>query len=181
MMRYLPVLAFLLLFSVLAVGLWRQISLPPTQVGGIENQALPVLKLNYVMGEKLPEAAPFMGRVTVLNIFASWCVPCIAELPQLAVLYATPKVQVVGIAWHDKPDVIKRWVAQHGALFHSIYQDADNQTGVKLGIRGVPETYIVDAKGIVRYHHLGPIDAYNRKEEIEPLLAKLVAENNEGK
>lgn len=178
-LRYFPVILFFLTFAFLGASLWLNGTRNVPGASGLNGEALPELTLNHIMGERFEgHDAAFKGHVTVLNIFASWCVPCIAELPQLTALYGEKDVKVIGIAWHDSAATIKNWVAQHGAQFHSIYQDADNQTGVKLGIRGVPETFIIDKKGVIRYRHQGPLDRFNREKHITPLIHTLVGEVN---
>lgn len=170
MIRYIPVVAFAALFAVLAYGLVHSDDVQAPEASSLIGNALPTLAL-----EPLDSAAPFTAKngVQVINIFASWCMPCIAELPELTPLANEKGVTLVGIAWHDTPEKLRPWLKKHKAPYTRVYRDSDNQTGVKLGIRGVPETFIVDASGTVRYHHIGPVDAYTRDTVLIPLIRGL--------
>jgi cytochrome c biogenesis protein CcmG/thiol:disulfide interchange protein DsbE len=143
------------------------------QSGQLVGKPIATLNLTHVTGKKLPITAPFTDQITVLNLFASWCTPCIAELPELAKLYGLKNVQIIGITWHDKQPAVLDWVKKHHAKFDAIYADADFQTGTLLGIRGIPESFIIDHLGVIRYHHSGPIDARLHEREILPLIKEL--------
>ena len=169
-MRYVPVALFAALFAVLAYGLLHADDVQAPGASPMLNQSLPKLTLEPFTGDS---AFTPKGRVQVVNIFASWCTPCIAELPELVPLRQIDGVALVGIAWHDAPEKLRAWVKKYQAPYDHIYRDMDNQTGVKLGIRGVPETFVVDRDGIIRFHHVGPLDRHTREAELEPLLREL--------
>lgn len=111
----------------------------------------------------LPEALP--GRATVaspapgprmINVFASWCVPCIAEAPHLMTLKARG-VAIDAVAIRDRPEDIADFLSRYGDPYRGIGLDADSRVQVSLGSSGVPETFIVDGNGIIRFQHIGPI------------------------
>lgn len=108
------------------------------------------------------------GKPKLLNIWASWCIPCAAEAPQLAELQGKG-AQVVGVAIRDKPEDVAAFLAQYGNPYARI--GADNLSSVQLAIgsSGVPETFVVDGQGIIRYQHIGDI----RKPDVAMLLGKL--------
>jgi cytochrome c biogenesis protein CcmG/thiol:disulfide interchange protein DsbE len=108
------------------------------------------------------------GKPKLLNIWASWCIPCAAEAPQLAKLKAQG-VQIMGIAIRDKPEDVAAFLEQYGNPYARI--GADNLSSVQLAIgsSGVPETFVVDGQGIIRYQHIGDI----RKPDVAMLLGKL--------
>ena len=167
MIRFVPVALFAALFGVLAYGLVHSEDVNAPEPSHIVGKPLPALKL-----EALDHTQPFTAKngVQIINVFASWCAPCIAELPELVPLAHEKNVTLIGISWHDAAEKLRPWLKQHKAPYELVYRDADNQTGVKLGIRGVPETYVVDGDGIVRFHHAGPIDAFTRDTKIIPLI-----------
>ena len=108
------------------------------------------------------------GKPRLLNIFASWCIPCAVEAPQLAAL-AKQGVQIDGIAIRDRPDDVAAFLARHGNPFARIGADDVSAVQMALGSSGVPETFVVDAKGVIRYQHIGEI----RANQVPLIFAKL--------
>lgn len=97
------------------------------------------------------------GGVRVVNFFASWCPPCAAELPFLVQAAERSDVPVIGVVWRDKPERIEQFLQENGDPFRAIYLDSNNRLAGALGLRGLPETMVLDANNVIRYHHLGPI------------------------
>ena len=93
----------------------------------------------------------------MVNVFASWCVPCITEAPLLLEL-KRQGVKIDAIAVRDRPQDVAAFLARHGDPFERIGSDPESQVQLALGSSGVPETFIVDGRGVVRYQHMGPID-----------------------
>jgi len=108
------------------------------------------------------------GKPRLLNIFASWCVPCAVEAPQLAAL-AQQGVEIDGVAIRDRKEDVARFLAQNGNPFKRIGKDDVSQVQVAIGSSGVPESFVVDSKGIIRYQHIGDI----RAEDVPMILRKL--------
>lgn len=108
------------------------------------------------------------GKVRLLNIFASWCVPCAVEAPQLARLKAGG-VELVGVAIRDRPDEVQAFLARHGNPFSRIGADNVSAIQFSLGSSGVPESFVIDGKGVIRYQHIGEI----RPEHIPVLLQQI--------
>ena len=96
------------------------------------------------------------GRPHLVNVFASWCVPCRVEAPQLAAL-SRRGVPIVGIAVRDRPEDLARFLAAYGNPFQAIGADSDRRVQIELGSAGVPETFVVDGRGIIRHQHIGAI------------------------
>jgi len=108
----------------------------------------------------------------LVNFFASWCVPCRAEHPLLTRL-AGEGVPLQGVAYKDKPEDAKTWLQQLGDPYKRIGQDRDGRTAIEFGVYGVPETYVIDRKGTIRYRQVGPITPSDYDTKIKPLLAEL--------
>lgn len=108
------------------------------------------------------------GKVRLVNIFASWCVPCAVEAPQLAALKAAG-VDVVGVAIRDKPADLKAFLDRNGNPFSRIGADNVSAIQFQLGSSGVPESFVVDGKGVIRYQHIGEI----RPEQVSLILAEI--------
>jgi len=108
------------------------------------------------------------GKPKLLNVFASWCVPCAAEAPQLATL-ARAGVEVDGVAIHDRREDLARFLVANGNPYTAIGRDDQRQVQLAIGSSGVPETYVIDGQGIIRYQHIGDI----RPDDVPMLLNRL--------
>lgn len=113
------------------------------------------------------------GEVVLVNVFASWCIPCRAEHPLLMELAAADSVRVVGINYRDKPADARRWLAQLGNPYRRIGADERGRTAIDWGVSGVPETFVVDRTGRIRYQHIGPMARPDLEDKILPLLEVL--------
>ena len=110
------------------------------------------------------------GKPVLVNFFASWCAPCLAEAPLLMRLKEREGVAIVGIAWKNKPDEARAWLARLGDPFKAVGYDLDGKFALDWGLSGVPETFLVDAQGIVRLHFRSPITERDFRQRILPLL-----------
>ncbi|MEJ0026950.1 MAG: DsbE family thiol:disulfide interchange protein [Rhizomicrobium sp.] len=111
------------------------------------------------------------GRVTLVNLFASWCVPCREEAAQLAQLARARGVRLIGIAYKDKPDAARAFLNEYGNPFERIGLDAEGRAGIEWGISGVPETFVLDRHGIVR-GRFGPLSPDGLVVDILPAIAR---------
>lgn len=115
------------------------------------------------------------SKVTLLNVFASWCGGCKYEHPMLMKISEDSRVGLVGINWKDDPARGADWIAKYGNPYAMIGDDSTGRTGIDLGVTGVPETFLIDHGGRVRYRHAGPITPEIWKSEIEPMIAEIEA------
>jgi cytochrome c biogenesis protein CcmG/thiol:disulfide interchange protein DsbE len=113
------------------------------------------------------------GQVWLLNVWASWCVACRQEHPLLVDLAKKKAVPIVGLNYKDKPDAAKGWLAQWGDPYDLSVKDLDGRVGIDYGVYGVPETFVIDKAGVIRYKQIGPIteDVWNKK--MRPLIDEL--------
>ena len=132
-------------------------------------QPLPAFALDPAF-DGLPGAAKadFTGKPKLLNIWASWCLPCIAEAPHLEALKRSG-VEIIGIAIRDKPADVANFLARHGNPYTRIGSDRISEVQLAIGSSGVPETFVIDAKGMIRYQHIGDVGA----DDVPTLLAEL--------
>jgi cytochrome c biogenesis protein CcmG, thiol:disulfide interchange protein DsbE len=162
-----PLAAFVVFVGVVAVGLYapddRQ---HPSKLIG---KPIPAFALQPgATGKPGLSSADFASGPRLVNVFASWCVPCIVEAPALAEL-ARQGVVIDGIAIRDRKEDVDAFLARHGNPYRAIGSDPVSAVQISLGSSGVPETFIVDAKGVIRYQHIGEI----RADDVPKMLAKL--------
>jgi cytochrome c biogenesis protein CcmG/thiol:disulfide interchange protein DsbE len=136
-------------------------NLPPLE--GLTRDTTPVPGLT---------ADSFKGKVSVVNVWASWCVPCHDEAPLLARLANDKKIQMVGINYKDQPDNARRFLNRYGNPFSAVGVDANGRAAIDWGVYGVPETFVVGKDGRIAYKLIGPITADNLARVLEPEIAK---------
>jgi cytochrome c biogenesis protein CcmG, thiol:disulfide interchange protein DsbE len=164
-----PLALFAVLASYFALGLGRDPSVLPS---ALIDKAAPEFSLPG-LGERAGLAtADLAGGVTLVNFFASWCAPCRAEHRVLNALAHTRRVPIYGIDYKDKADLALAWIAELGNPYTRIGAD-DGRVGIDWGVYGVPETFIVDKGGRIRYKHVGPLAATDVERSILPLVARL--------
>ena len=108
----------------------------------------------------------------LINVFASWCAPCRAEIPRLQAM-AAEGVTVLGLAYKDRPEDTQEFLETLGNPYRQIGVDLDGRIGIELGVYGVPETYVVDAQGIIRHRHVGEVTDRVAERTLVPLLQEL--------
>lgn len=113
------------------------------------------------------------GKVTIVNFFASWCLPCRAEHPLLSELAKHPGVTLYGILYKDEPAAAAEWLKELGNPYSRVGVDAQGRTGIDFGISGVPETFIIDRAGHIRFRQWGPLDQPTIDGRLMPLLDEL--------
>jgi cytochrome c biogenesis protein CcmG, thiol:disulfide interchange protein DsbE len=142
---------------------------PPTELpplAGVARDGKPVPGLN---------GATFNGAVTVVNVWASWCVPCHDEVPFLATLGNDKRIQLVSINYKDTEDNARRFLNRYGNPFAATGRDESGRVSIDWGVYGVPETYLVGRDGRIAYKLVGPITADNLQRTLEPEIAKALA------
>lgn len=153
---WVPLIGFLIFLIVFAIGLKQpqEKTIPSALIG----QAMPEFMLPAALPDRggLSSAALRQGGPHLINIFASWCIPCRAEAPQLEALRQRG-IPVDGIAVRDRPQDLTQFLATYGDPFRTIGADVDRRVQLNLGSAGVPETFIVDSRGIIRHQHIGAI------------------------
>jgi cytochrome c biogenesis protein CcmG/thiol:disulfide interchange protein DsbE len=128
-------------------------------------------------GKPLPgiNAADFKGNVTLVNVWASWCVPCHDEVPQLEELAKEKRIRLVGINYKDQPDNARRFIGRYGNPFAAVGADPNGRAAIEWGVYGVPETFVVGRDGRIAYKLVGPITEQNLKAVVMPAIEKALA------
>ena len=114
----------------------------------------------------------FKGKVTLVNVWASWCVPCHDEAPLLTELAKDKRLQMIGINYKDTPDNARRFLGRYGNPFHAVGVDGNGRAGIEWGVYGVPETFIVGPEGTILYKLVGPILPENIDAVLRPAIEK---------
>ena len=172
MKRYLlPLAVFVLLLGFLAVGL----KLNPREIPSpLVGKAAPAFALPLLhQPDKRFAPADMLGKVWLLNVWASWCVSCRDEHPMLLALAKRGVMPILGLNYKDKGDEATAWLKQFGNPYDLSVVDADGRIGIDYGVYGVPETYLIDAEGVIRYKQIGPLTATILEQKILPLAMSL--------
>lgn len=169
---YLPLLVFL----ALAVLLWRGLSLDPNYMpSALENRPLPAFEAPTLDGRRVT-AADLRGSPALLNVWATWCPSCAVEHGYLNTL-ARQGVTIYGLNYKDNTEEARRWVASRGDPYRFTLVDESGRIGLDLGVTGAPETYLLDAEGVVRLRHQGPVDERVWREILSPAIESLRTES----
>jgi cytochrome c biogenesis protein CcmG, thiol:disulfide interchange protein DsbE len=160
-----------LLLIVIVALVWRLATPADTNVHStLEGKPVPAFSLPAALPNKPPLSSADLanGQPHLVNIFASWCVPCVTEVKVLDLLKSNG-VRVEGIAVRDRADDLADFLASNGDPYERIGSDAQSKVQISLGSSGVPESFIVDGKGVIRYQQIGPIE----RSDVPIILSKL--------
>lgn len=171
MKRYLPLGIFSLLVILLAVGLNLNPRLVPSPL--VDKPAPEFTLLNLKNPAQAFTRQDLLGKVSLVNIWASWCVSCRAEHVALAEIAKTGRVTLYGINYKDERADALQWLAALGDPYQAHGFDADGRVGMDWGVYGTPETFLIDKKGMIRYKVIGPISAQVWQELLLPLITTL--------
>jgi cytochrome c biogenesis protein CcmG/thiol:disulfide interchange protein DsbE len=165
----------LALFIVLAGFLLRGLFLNPREVPSpLINKPAPQFSLAQLAQPDRPFGPQDMkGQVWLLNVWASWCVACRQEHPLLVELAKRKAVPIVGLNYKDKPDAATGWLAQFGDPYDLSVKDRDGRVGIDYGVYGVPETFLIDKAGVIRFKQIGPITEEVWTKKMQPLIEEL--------
>lgn len=166
-----PLIIFLVLWSAFAIGLGRDPKIIPS---ALLDRPVPEFELPALVPDKEGLASEDLrDGVTVVNVFASWCVPCRAEHPLWMRLAEEDEIRLVGINYKDRKDDALAWLDDLGDPYSRIGRDAEGRAGIDWGVYGVPETFIIDPGGSIRYKHVGPVMEADWDQVLAPLIRSL--------
>ncbi|MBY8916389.1 DsbE family thiol:disulfide interchange protein [Nitratireductor rhodophyticola] len=172
----LPLLLFLALSAVFLMQLFsgKDSSLVPSALIG---RSAPQTDLPPLEGMNLPglSSAAFSGRVTLVNVWGSWCLPCRQEHPLLMQLATDERVVIAGLNYKDKPENARRFLGDLGNPYDAIGVDQNGRAAIDWGVYGVPETFLVGPDGTIRYKHVGPFTPESIRSDLMPEIEKALA------
>jgi len=169
------VAAFAALVILLAVGL----TLNPREVPSpLIGKPAPAFDLPLLHApDRTLRQKEMLGKVWVLNVWASWCPPCLEEHPVVTALARSGLVPVVGLNYKDARDDALSWLRRNGDPYEFSVFDANGRIGIDYGVYGVPETYVIDRRGVIRYKRIGPLTPEVSRDKVQPLLKELSRES----
>lgn len=171
----LPLLAFVILVIFLAIGLTRDPKKIPSPLIG---KAAPAFRLPTVAdANQFVSNEDFMGKVVIFNVWASWCVACREEHPLLVEFSRSQTTPIYGLNYKDERADAIRWLKAFGNPYLVSAHDLSGTVGIDWGVYGVPETFIVDKKGVIRFKQIGPVTPEIINQDIIPLIARLEQES----
>ncbi len=185
-LRYLMAALPLLIFAVLALIFWsqlnsgRDVSEIPSALIGTKAPTLAMPPLEGAAtptGEPMPalDDAAVKGKLTLVNVWASWCVPCRQEHPIVLELSKDPRLNVVGINYKDRNENALRFLGELGNPFAAIGVDPNGKAAIDWGVYGIPESFLVAADGTILYKRAGPFDEKSLREGLMPAIEKALA------
>ncbi|WP_298233881.1 DsbE family thiol:disulfide interchange protein [uncultured Azohydromonas sp.] len=167
----LPLVAFAVLVLLLGRGLQLDAHELPSPLIGKPAPAFNLQRLDAPGTRFVP--AQMRGKVWVLNVWASWCAPCRAELPAVQALAEGARVSVVGLNYKDSAEGAREWLKANGNPYAFTALDTQGKAGIDWGVYGVPETFVIDQRGVVRHKHTGPLTPETVRKELLPLIERL--------
>lgn len=166
-----PLALFAVLVGFLAVGLTRNPREVPSPLIGKPAPAFTAPILHTPQTSLSTQ--DMLGKVWLLNVWASWCVACQQEHPLLMAYAKQKAIPLVGLDYKDKPNEALAWLAKHGNPYDVAIQDNDGRIGIDFGVYGVPETFLIDQRGKIRLKHIGPLTPEVLRDQILPLVKAL--------
>lgn len=171
--RFIPLMVFLVLLIFLGMGL----RLDPREVPSpLLDKPAPDFHLPTLADPKqMLNKQDLLGNVYLLNVWASWCVSCRQEHPLLVEMGRSGILEIYGLNYKDQRADALRWLAQFGNPYRTVAVDEDGRMGIDYGVYGVPESYLIDQKGIIRYKYIGPLTPDKINNHLIPFIKKLTA------
>ncbi|MEP4484658.1 MAG: DsbE family thiol:disulfide interchange protein [Halioglobus sp.] len=171
----LKLFAPLFIFALLALLLFRGLSLDPREMpSALIDKPLPDFELASLGEQRMLSREDVTGQISLFNVWATWCVSCRVEHPYLQQL-ADAGVPIVGVNYKDEDAAALQWLQDLGNPYTVNIADRDGTLGLDLGVYGAPETYVVDANGVIRYRHVGVVDERVWRSILEPIVLELTA------
>lgn len=169
----------LAIFALLGVFLMRGLSLDPKEMpSALIDRPLPGFALDALGTNDTVQRKDVVGQISLFNVWATWCISCRVEHPYLEKLARQDKVPIYGINYKDEDAAAMQWLAEMGDPYVVSVADREGTLGLDLGVYGAPETYLVDAGGVIRYRHVGVIDERVWTQTLQPLYRELQAAQN---
>jgi cytochrome c biogenesis protein CcmG/thiol:disulfide interchange protein DsbE len=178
--RFVPLGVFAVLVTFFVVGLvWNQTHDARFVPSPLIDKPAPEFRLPRLdHPTQFVTKTELLGKPYLLNVFASWCYACGEEHPTLMAYRDKFGIPLIGYDYKDAPRDARAWLQRHGSPYHDVIVDQSGETAIDFGVYGAPETYLIDASGIIRYKHIGPLTPDVIATELEPQIRKLEGEGS---
>lgn len=172
----LPLLIFVLMIILFKIGLGKDPNLLPSIL--VDKALPPFSSASLLQANELVTNNSLKGKVTLLNVWATWCESCRIEHPLLIDLAKTHSIQLYGLNYKDEQHVALNYLNKMGNPYRNIIYDPEGKVAMQLGVYGTPESFLIDKKGIVRYRYVGPITLDVLEKDLLPRIKKIERENS---
>lgn len=166
-----PLIFFVILLAILWHGMSRDPNLLPST---LLDKPLPFFLAPTLHSNNLISSNQFTGKVTILNVWATWCAACQVEQPLLIDLAKNPEVQILGLDYKDQRQQAKQFLVNNGNPYKEVIFDEQGQYAMKLGVYGTPETFLIDQKGIIRYRYVGALTVDVVEKDLLPRIDQII-------
>lgn len=169
-----PLLMLLALGLFFGFGLTRDPSVLPSEM---IDRPVPEFQLSALyQSDTILTQDMFLGNISLVNVFGSWCIACEVEHPKLMNLSKSNNIKIIGIDWRDTREKGQRWLNKNGNPYEAVIFDEESRLAIDLGVTGAPESFIVDKAGRIRYKHVGIISDAVWEDILNPIILNLEAE-----
>ncbi|MDF3054450.1 MAG: thiol:disulfide interchange protein [Gammaproteobacteria bacterium] len=164
----------LLIFIAIALFFWKGLQKDPHEIpSALIGKPVPAFNYPALTGNQPLTNKIFIGKVSLLNVWATWCPTCYAEHAVLLDIMRTPNLVIYGLNYKDDRTKAEDWIKENGNPYQAVIYDAKGTLAMDLGVYGAPETFVIDKKGIIRYKHIGAVSPNVWETKLKPLLEKL--------
>lgn len=165
-----------IVFFVMSILLWRGLYLNTTELPSVLiDKPFPQFELETVTTGAVVDNSALPEDIFLLNVWGSYCLPCLIEHPTLMRLSEEGEIPVVGVNYRDRQDLAQQWLSDNGNPFSFSLLDEDGRFGIDLGVYGAPETYLIDGDGVIRFRHVSVLDETVWREKFVPAIAEIRA------
>lgn len=172
-MRYFPLILFTSLFLFFAGVILTRPQTPETLPSALIDRPLPDITLPNLQGKPTELTSLARNKITIVNVFASWCIPCLMEHRFWSQITDQHQVQLIGVGWKDTSEKLAQWLNENTNPYAHVLVDSEGSTTTTLGITGVPESYVIDKQGMIRYKVSMQLTEEIIANEIMPILKQL--------
>lgn len=173
---FVPLAIFLILVGFLAAGF--KLDDPHRLPSAMIDQPIAPFSLSELKDpDREITNADLKGEVSLLNVWATWCPNCLVEHPELMRISEEENVRMIGVNYNDERNKALKWLERHDSPYAFSIMDDEGKLGINLGVYGAPETYVVDADGVIRYRHVGVVSREVWEKDLEPLVDMLQEES----
>lgn len=167
----------IVVFALLAIVLWKGLGTEPRKIpSALLNKTVPQFTATDLMSGKNEPSTLLKDHVSIVNVWATWCIPCKQEHNELLTIKQRYPVAIYGINYKDDAKEAQKWLKEKSNPYIITWEDPTGKLGIEWGVTGVPETFLIDKKGVIRYRYAGPITVKVFQQEMMPLIASLYSE-----